>query len=118
MTIFELKTNKKRKITFPTEIYNEMVGQAGKYFVFQGRNNNLKKRTRQAVFKDLKKITKIYNLKLNIAPHSCRKIFAVENYKKYRDLNRIKKLLNHESEAVTMLYTLADEITNQKRNKK
>lgn len=109
-TIIELKTNKKKVVELNVELLEKAKGNAGKYFVFEGRNSQTKKRTRQAVFKDIKRIAKIFRLKINLAPHTMRKVYAVENYKKF-GFAKVKQLLNHGSEAVTLLYALADELT-------
>lgn len=76
-------------------------------------------RTRQAVWKDLKRIAGLFRLHMNLAPHSCRKIYAVEAYKRSGgDVKKVQKLLNHDSEAVTMLYCLADELTKRRNSGK
>lgn len=54
---------------------------------------------------------KAFRIHEHITPHSARKIYAVAEYKKDCDIRRVKKLLNHSDEAITMLYALADELT-------
>lgn len=49
----------------------------------------------------------------NIGPHSARKIFAVDLYRRTGDLEAVRKALNHSDQAVTMLYALADELTSR-----
>lgn len=113
MTVRESKTGKNRRIYIPVELYEKMTKIAGKKYVFQHRLNANKTRTRQAVFKDIKRVAKAFRLKQNIAPHTARKVYAVEFYHKTGDLYRVQSLLNHSSEAVTMLYALADELTER-----
>lgn len=66
------------------------------------------------MFKDLKRVAKLFGVKENLAPHSLRKIYAVEEYQKYGNLKRVQKLLNHSSEAITQLYAFANVIDKRK----
>jgi site-specific recombinase XerD len=120
ITVRELKTGKTRRITLPAELYQRMLFLAGRLYVFEHRNDWRRHRTRQAVFKDLKRAAKVFRaasgLKANVAPHSARKTYAVDAYKRTGDLKRVQKLLNHSDEAVTMLYALADELTARRTN--
>jgi len=118
VTIKEQKTGKTRRVYFPVEMRARMRAMAGRRYVFEHRTDWKKHRTRQAVFKDLKRVVKIFRLKQNIAPHSARKAFAVEMYHKTGDLFRVKQLLNHNNEAVTVLYAMADELTARRLRQK
>lgn len=48
-----------------------------------------------------------------IAPHSARKIYAVQDYHAHHDIKRVQRLLNHSDEAVAMLYALADQLAKK-----
>ena len=48
---------------------------------------------------------------MTIAPHTARKIFAVSKYQNGCSLAKVKQLLNHSDEAVTVLYAMADQLT-------
>lgn len=113
ITVRESKTGKSKRIYIPVYLVERMLMVSGKYFVFEHRTDRKKHRTRQAVFKDLKRVAIAFRLKANIAPHSCRKIYAVEQFHRCGDLKKVQKLLNHENEAVTMLYAMADELTKR-----
>lgn len=114
MTITESKTGKRRRITLPVELYERMTHQAGKYYVWANRRDYTRHRTRQAVHKDLRRVAKLMRLKVVLAPHSMRKIYAVEQYHRSGgDLERVKRLLNHSSSTVTMVYAMADELTKR-----
>ena len=56
----------------------------------------------------MKRAAVAFRLPQNVAPHSFRKVYSVELMKKYGDLERVKRALNHSSETVTMIYALAD----------
>lgn len=115
-TIREEKTGKTRTLRLPKEILNRCLACSGQHYIFEGRLNGRQHRTRQAVFKDLKRVAEVFGVKANITPHSMRKIYAVEEYARSGgNLRKVQRLLNHESEAVTMLYALADQVGKNKR---
>lgn len=105
--ITEQKTGKRRQVGLPEPLLSDLRKQAGKVWVFPGRNGR-KHRTRQAVWKDVKRAARAFRLPQNVGPHSARKVFAVDLLQKYGEISRVKKALNHSSEAVTMIYALAD----------
>lgn len=105
--VTEQKTGKKRQVGLPEPLLSDLKKNAGKYWVFPGRDPR-KHRTRQAVWKDVKRAAKAFRLPQNVGPHSARKVFAVELMRKYGDIDRVRRVLNHNSETVTMIYALAD----------
>lgn len=113
-TVTEEKTLKRRTLRIPDKLRDELIGIAGKIYVFENRLSARKHRTRQAVYKDIKRAAKAFRVKGNISCHTARKIYAVSEYKKDFSVARVKKLLNHSNEAVTMIYAIADEITARK----
>lgn len=115
-TLREEKTGKTKNIRLPKEILNRALACSGQHYVFEHRLDGRKHRTRQAVFKDLKRVADVFNVKANVTPHSLRKIYAVEEFARSGgNLRKVQKLLNHENEAVTMLYALADQVGKNKR---
>lgn len=111
--IKEEKTGKRRKILVDELLRNRLFAICGKIYVFEHRTNQFKHRTRQAVYKDLIRAQKALRIK-GVGTHSMRKSFAVRKYAACGDLRKIKTLLNHSSEAVTMLYALADVVEARK----
>lgn len=111
-TVRERKTGKTRRIYLPKQLRDELTYIAGRYYVFEGRLDEKKPRTRQAVYKDLKRAQGILRIKNSqISPHTARKIYAVEALGKYGSIKRVQALLNHNSEAVTAVYAMADVLT-------
>lgn len=115
-TVKEQKTGKLRRVYLPTKLCGDILAQAGRIWAFEGRSDAKKHRTRDAVYKDLRRVATLYRVdgkKLveHISPHSARKVYAVEAYQKTGSLRKVQDLLNHEDEAVTMLYALADVLT-------
>ena len=105
--VTEQRTGKKRQIGLPEPLLSDLKAQAGKYWVFPGRDP-AKHRTRQAVWKDVKRAARAFRLPQNVGPHSARKVYAVELMRKYGDIGRVKRALNHSSESVTLIYAMAD----------
>ena len=117
--VTEQKTGKRRQIGLPEPLLSDLKKEAGKVWVFPGRDPR-KHHTRQAVWKDMKRAAKAFRLPLNVGPHSARKVYAVELLRKYGDLARVRRALNHNSETVTLLYAMADkqrELRPQKRKR-
>lgn len=122
-TVKEQKTGKARRVYLPVRLRAACCTIAGRYFVFENRLTPTKPRTRQAVYKDLKRVAQLYRLngrKLTgqISPHSARKVYAVGEYQRTGSMEKVRRLLNHSNEAVTMLYALADELEGRKKHQK
>lgn len=117
-TVREEKTGKTKKIRLSNELVSRCLACSGQHFIFENRLNGRKHRTRQAVFKDLRRVAEAFRVKEHITPHSLRKIYAVEEYAKSGNLKRVQKLLNHSSEAVTILYAMANLVGKRKHFKK
>lgn len=115
MTVTEQKTGKKKRVTLPVVLLRQLRDQSGKVFVFEHRTDENRHRTRQAVYADIKRAAKAFRLKENLTPHSLRKIYAVKIYQRTGDLEKVRTALNHDSESVTMLYALSDELTRKKK---
>lgn len=113
-TLREQKTGKTRRVRLPAELQREILANCGTIYAFENRLNGRKPRTRQAVFKDLKRASVLFRVGKNISPHSLRKIYAVTEFGKDHNLKRVQKLLNHSDEAVTMIYALADQVAKRR----
>lgn len=115
LAIQEQKTGKRSSRKLPKSLVDRALSQAGAVYVFPGRLNGRKPRSRQAVYKDIRRAAVALRLSEHISPHSIRKSYAVDQYKKY-GLSRVQKLLNHGNEAVTMIYAMADELSRRCQN--
>lgn len=105
--ITEQKTGKRRQVGLPEPLLSDLRGSADGQWVFPGSRPG-KHRTRQAVWKDIKRAAAACRLTQNVAPHSARKVYAVKLLEKYGDLDRVRRALNHGGYAVTMIYAMAD----------
>lgn len=105
--VTESKTGKRRQIGLPEPLLSDLKKQAGGEWVFENPQTG-RPQTRQAVWKDVKRAAHALRLPQNVGPHSARKVYAVELLSKYGDIARVKRALNHSSEAITLIYALAD----------
>ena len=105
--VTESKTGKRKQVGLPEPLLSELKMPAGDPWVFPGRTP-AKHRTRQAVWKDVKRAAAAFRMEQNVAPHSARKVYAVDLMHKYGDIAKVRKALNHSSEAVSCIYALAD----------
>lgn len=116
-TVREEKTGKSRRIYLRKSLWRELMANAGDIWVFPGRNP-MKHRTRQAVWKDLKRAQKMFRVEANIGAHSMRKIAAVDLFRRTGDLQLVQEFLNHDRDSTTMIYALADAMSKAQRKKK
>lgn len=105
--ITEQKTGKRRQVGLPEPLLSDLRENAGKTWVFPGVNPS-RHRTRQAVWKDVKRAAAAARLTANAAPHSMRKVYAVQLLEKYGDIDRVRRALNHSGVEVTLIYAMAD----------
>ena len=109
--ITEQKTGKRRMIGLPGPLLEAIREQAGAVWAFPGRFRDTQgremARTRQAVWKDVKRASRAFRLPQNVAPHSLRKVYAVDLLEEYGDIAKVQKALNHDREATTLIYAMA-----------
>lgn len=112
-TVRERKTGKTRRVVWSAPLYEQMLQQAGRIWVFECRTDPARHRTRQAVYKDIKHVAAMYqrtgaiSRAQVIGTHSARKYAAVTAYHK-GGLPAAQKMLNHSDPVITLLYALAD----------
>lgn len=105
--VTEQKTGKRRQVGLPEPLLADLRDSADGEWVFPGSKPG-KHRTRQAVWKDVKRAAAALRLTQNAAPHSARKVYAVELLKTYGDIDRVRRALNHGGLEVTLIYAMAD----------
>lgn len=115
--IKEAKTGKSRRVGLPGPLLEKLRAQAGAVWVFEGRLDPKKHHTRQAVWADVKRAAKAFRLPQNVAPHSFRKVYAVNLMNAYGDIKRVQRALNHSDQATTAIYAMADKLLTAKRRK-
>lgn len=105
--ITEQKTGKRRQVGIPEPLLSDLLDNCGTVWVFPGADPT-KPRTRQALWKDVKRAARACRLTANAAPHSLRKVYAVELLHKYGNIERVRRALNHGGIEVTLIYAMAD----------
>lgn len=122
-TIREGKTGKTKRLYLPADLRREMQAQAGRIWVFEGRTDERKHKTRQAVLKDIKHAQAVFARSgalpagANLGTHTARKMAAVDAYHR-GGMAAAQKLLNHSDPAITALYALADTMPPPTRRRK
>ncbi len=105
--ITEQKTGKRRQVGLPEPLLSDLRSSSDSMWVFPGAKPG-KHRTRQAVWKDVKRAAEAARLTVNAAPHSARKVYAVKLLERYGDIDRVRRALNHGGIEVTLVYAMAD----------
>lgn len=98
-TIKEKKTGKKREIIFHpllrTKLKEYCQGRDLNSYIFESAKKPGKPITRQSVWKAYKRVAKRLELKYNVGTHSMRHSKARDLYLETKDIEQVKKLLNH-----------------------
>lgn len=113
-TVREGKTGKSRRVRLSKALQADVLRQSGHIWAFPGRSDGKKHRTRQAIYKDIRRAAEAFRLREHVSPHTARKMFAVGALRRYGDVKKVQSLLNHDNEAVTMVYALADALTSRR----
>jgi site-specific recombinase XerD len=116
--IVEQKTGKKRRVNLRADLLERLLMHSrGSVWAFPGRGGK-GHRSRQAVWKDVKRAQKAFRLVENIGTHTARKVYAVDLFARYGDIGRVRRALNHNSAEVTALYAMADVLTQRRLKKR
>lgn len=118
--VTESKTGKRKQCGLPDWLISEILSRSvGSEWAFPSPVKPNKPRTRQAVWKDLKRVQRAFRIPENVGTHSMRKVYAVDLLRKYGDIEIVRKSLNHDNATTTILYAMADHLTTtaaQRRN--
>lgn len=108
------KTGKKGKAVITQDLANRLRAVAGDVYVFPKRCKPQEHRVRQTVWRDVKRAVAALRAagvitSENIAPHSARKTFAVEDMEHFGILHT-QKALQHSNKTTTKIYTDSDKV--------
>lgn len=119
ITVRESKTGKSRRVYIRRDLWSQLLAQAGQDWVFEGRSDATKHRTRQAVWADLRRAAKAFRLPQQVSPHSLRKVYAAGLWEETGDLGKVAEALNHSRyhPETTMIYAMAAELYRRKYGK-
>ena len=120
--VTEKKTGKRRIVGLPEPLRRDIIMHCCPNpdrtpWAFPGVDP-AKHRTRQAVWKDVKRAARLFRLEQNVAPHSFRKVYAVDLLDRSGDIDKVKRALNHGNYEVTMVYAMADKLLQAKKGQK
>lgn len=131
MWLTEGKTGKRRHIGLPQQLIDAIATDAAQYipqhmrryiwempprgatplWAFPSPRGWRAHRTRQAVWKDIKRAARACRLGQNVGTHSARKVFAVgELQRRHGDIEAVQRALNHSDAGITMIYAMADKM--------
>lgn len=109
LSCITMKTGKLDKKVISADLAKRLLQVSNNGRLFDGRFGD-KPRTRQAVWRDVKKAVKRLGIAGNVAPHSARKTYAVEDFKD-NGLAQVQKDLQHDRLSTTLIYAFADLLT-------
>lgn len=104
--VTESKTGKRKMVGLPAKLLSDIKAQAGPVWAFPSPRTD-GHRTRQTVWKDVKRAATAMRLPQNVAPHSFRKVYAVDLMAKYGSIEKVRRALNHGNYTTTMIYAMA-----------
>lgn len=117
--VTEQKTGKRKQVGLPEWLIAEIKRAAGNSeWAFPSPYDAGRPRTRQAVWKDLKRVSKALRIPVNVGTHSMRKAYAVDLMAKYGDIEKVQRDLNHSRPQITMLYAMADILAQSSAHRK
>lgn len=106
--ITEQKTGKRKRVNLANELWRQLKAQAGPVWVFPSPRDPGQHRTRQAVWRDVKRAAKAFRLPQNVGVHSLRKVYAVDQLAKASgNLAKVQRVLNHADVSTTYVYAMA-----------
>ncbi len=114
ITVIEAKTKKPKEITLQPRTREAVLALSeGHVWAFPSPLKQGQPRRRQTVWRDLKRACALCAVRLNITPHTARKVYAVRKFKR-EGLKSTKEALNHDNITTTLLYAFSDALTERK----
>lgn len=106
------KTGKRGRAVITQDLAKRLRQVAGEMYIFPKRGDQSAHRSRQTVWKDVKKAAAaLRSVNVigteNITPHSARKTFAVEDAERY-GLKHTQRMLQHRDKSTTKMYAFSD----------
>ena len=129
--ITEGKTGKRMHIGMPQQLIDAIAADAARHipahmrryiweapprgvpplWAFPSPRNWRAHRTRQAVWKDIKRAARACRLPQNVGTHSARKVYAVGALQRsHGDIEAVQRALNHSDSSITLIYAMADRL--------
>jgi len=120
----EFKTNKEQYFELHPSLARDIESYINRNklveeeYLFKSRKGLNKPITRQRAWQIIKDLSEQVNVNYVVGTHSLRKYFARKYYETTGDIIGLKEMLNHSSEAVTLLYICwdNDDKTEKRKN--
>lgn len=109
LTYTAQKTGKLGVCSLSVDLARTLRTISGNRYIFES-NSKCGHRTRQTVWKDMKKAAQLAGLTANVAPHSARKTHAVQTFRT-RGFAATQRELQHDNPSTTMLYIFSQAIS-------
>lgn len=137
--ITEGKTGKRRHIGLPQQLIDAIAADAAQYipehkwryiwevpprgvaplWAFPSPRDYRRHRTRQAVWKDIKRAARACRLAQNVGTHSARKVYAVGALRRAGgNIEAVQRALNHSDAGITMIYAMADKLLAERQQQR
>lgn len=110
------KTGKPYKKVISNDLASRLRALNRQGYIFPHRTKKNAHRTRQAVWSNMKKAADLLGVKLNAAPHSARKTYAVELLND-KGIDAVQRELQHDRISTTMLYAFSNLLTDNANKK-
>lgn len=114
----EGKTGKERAFFIPSHLRDKLLRNASDTFVFPSGKSVTGHIARGSVARAMKRERSGKREKRRVSPHACRKIYAVNLYRKTGSLEAVQCDLQHENLATTILYCFSDQIAKATEKKR
>ncbi len=101
------KTGKPFEGELPANLAAALCRDRGSPWCFPSPKNAARHRTRQAVWRDLKNAAEKAGIDVNVTPHTARKIFAVERFRR-KGLTATQEALGHDRADTTLIYAFSN----------
>ena len=100
------KTGKEGAAKLPPSLARQLRAAGDGEHLFPGRKPGTT-RSRQAVYRDLKRACDLLGVAGQVSPHTARKVYAVE-LRKAEGIEAVQRALQHSSRDITLPYAYAD----------
>lgn len=121
LTVRESKTGKSRRVWLGDSLAQDILAQAGETWAFPGAvrrpNQPETHRSRQAVWRDLRRAAAACRIDATLSPHSGRKVWAVDQYNRTGSVEQVQQMMQHDHLSTTLLYVMADKLSQQRGRK-
>lgn len=113
-SVIEAKTGKPKDIRLTARTRSAILALSdGSEWAFPSPQKLGQPRRRQTIWRDIKRAAAFCGVRLNITPHTARKVYAVGKFKR-EGLESTKNALNHDNITTTLLYAFSKELTARK----